>query len=146
MSARWTEEELADYESRRMQQRTRKPKTRVPSRVEATTDKVDRPLKFKNKRTEVDGIVFHSKREARRYQDLKLCQQAGVITDLALQVNYPLVVNGIKIAAYCSDFNYMKGGQQVVEDVKSDFTRKLMWYRMKKKLMLALYGIEILET
>lgn len=102
--------------------------------------------KFNAKKTEVDGITFDSKREAHRYQDLKIAQRCGVITNLRLQVKYPLEVNGVLIASYICDFEYMEDGKKVVEDTKSEFTRKLMWYRMKKKLMLAIYGIEIRET
>lgn len=102
--------------------------------------------KFNAKKTDVDNITFDSKHEATRYQELKIAERCGVISDLKLQVSYPLKVNGILIATYRSDFDYLEDGKKVVEDTKSEFTRKLMWYRMKKKLMLALHGIEIRET
>ena len=105
-----------------------------------------KPLKFRNRKTEVDGITFDSKREATRYQDLKVAERCGLISDLKLQVSYPLEVNSVLIGRYVCDFEYIEEGKKVVEDTKSEYTRKLMWYRMKKKLMLAIYGIEIRET
>jgi hypothetical protein len=97
-------------------------------------------------RTTVDGIEFPSKREAARYRELRLAERAGQIHDLRMQVKYPLVVNGVKIGRYTSDFNYMENGVEVVEDVKSPATKKARDYRLRKMLMLALHGIEIRET
>lgn len=105
-----------------------------------------KPNKFSNIKTEVDGIIFHSKREATRYRDLKLMQQHGLIAGLVLQPRYPLLVNGEKVATYIGDFEYIEQGQKIVEDVKAPHLRKHMYYRLKKKLMRALYGIEIRET
>lgn len=133
MSERWTPQDLADYQARRS-------KPRVGVFVPAKRNK------FNAKKTEVDGIVFDSKREALRYQDLKIAERCGVISDLKLQTTFPLIVNDVLVASYRSDFEYTEDGERVVEDTKSEFTRKLMWYRMKKKLMLAIYGIEIRET
>lgn len=133
MGARRSEQWLAGYGAKR------------GLRLEIV-DEAPKPNKYRAKRTEVDGIMFDSKREAARYQDLKVRERGGLINDLRLQVSYPLVVNGVKIAIYRSDFEYTEDGQRVVEDTKSDFTRKLLWYRMKKKLMLAIHGIEIRET
>ena len=101
--------------------------------------------KYGAKRTEVDGVVFDSRGEARRYRDLTLAQAAGVIAGLELQVKYPLVVNGVKIADYVADFRYQENGQTVVEDFKSPATITPV-YRLKRKLMKALHDIDILET
>lgn len=132
MSSRWTAQDLADYEARRG--------------VKVAIPKAGKQNKFFAKKTEADGIIFDSKREAARYRELSLMQQAGAISNLTLQTDYPLVVNGVKIASYRSDFEYIQDGEKVVEDSKSDYTKKLLWYRMKKKLMLAIHGIEIKET
>ena len=99
--------------------------------------------KYHNIRTEVDGIVFDSKKESARYSDLKLLLQAGAISDLKLQVSFPLVVNDVKIGVYRCDFAYDENGHRKIEDVKGVKTKE---YVIKKKLMLALYGIEIFET
>ena len=57
------------------------------------------------------------------------------------------VVNGEKVGTYVSDFSYREcsDGRRVVEDVKSAPTRTSL-FRMKRKLMKALYGIEIVEV
>ncbi len=101
--------------------------------------------KFKNTPTEVDGILFHSKKEATRYRMLCLLQKAGDIKDLAWQVHYPLNVNNQKICTYIADFVYfdVKLDKVVTEDTKGYRTPE---YKLKRKLMLAVYGIEIRET
>lgn len=103
--------------------------------------------KYRAKKTVVDGIKFDSKREARRYQELRLLERAGEIARLNLQVRYPLEVNGHKIGRYTADFVYCDSdGMLVVEDVKSPATKKARDYVLRKKLMLAIHGIEIRET
>ena len=108
--------------------------------------------KYKNKKTIVDGIEFDSKKEAVRYQELKLLEKSKKITDLKLQVPFILlndyILNdkehrGIK---YIADFAYIdiETGKYVVEDVKSSAT-KTQVYRLKKKLFESRYGIEIKE-
>lgn len=123
--------------------------------------------KYHSKKTEVDGIVFDSKREAQRYQQLKLMEKAGVICDLKRQVKYELIpaqyVDGKcveRAVTYTSDFEYyilnpLKHktimadpnaktiGQHVVEDVKGMRTDT---YKIKRKLMLYRYGILITEV
>lgn len=123
--------------------------------------------KYKAVKTTVDGIVFDSKREAQRYQQLKLLEKAGVICDLKRQVKYELVpaqyIDGKcveRAVTYTSDFEYyilnpLKQrtvmtdpdakviGQHVVEDVKGMRTKE---YVIKRKLMLYKYGILITEV
>ena len=101
--------------------------------------------KYHNRRTEVDNITFASKREADRYLELKLLVHAGQIVDLELQPLFPLVVNDQKIGTYVADFRYYESGSGVliVEDVKGVKTEV---YRLKAKLMKALYSIEIKEV
>ena len=101
--------------------------------------------KFKNTPTEVDGILFQSKKEATRWRMLLLLQKAGKIKDLSRQVSYRLDVNEQKICTYIADFLYhdVDLDRLVVEDVKGVRTPE---YKLKRKLMLAIYGIEIKET
>jgi hypothetical protein len=94
-------------------------------------------------KTEIDGLVFASKREARRYSELKLAERSGDISNLELQPKFPLIVNGKKVATYIADFRYTENGNVVVEDVKGVRTAI---YRLKKKMVKALYGIEIVEV
>ncbi len=72
-------------------------------------------------------------------------QATGAIAALRRQVRIPVVVNGVKVCAYVADFVYLADGREVVEDVKSECTRKLPVYRLKKKLLAAL-GVEIQEV
>lgn len=95
--------------------------------------------KMNNKKTIVDNIVFDSKKESLRYQELLVAQRAGEIQDLQLQVPFPLIVHDKKIAKYICDFRYVRNGVTVVEDVKSEYTKRLPVYRLKKKLFEAIY-------
>src|SRR5262245_24966798 len=102
------------------------------------------PSKYKNKLVEIDGIVFRSDKEARRYQDLKLLLRAGTIHDLKWQVPYDLIVEGVKICRYVADFTYRDlDDKLIVEDVKGFRTRE---YEIKSRLMLACLKIRIIET
>jgi hypothetical protein len=103
-------------------------------------------LKFKNKPTEVDGIAFASRKEAKRYGELKLLQRAGEIEGLKVHPSFPLDVNGKPICRYVGDFEYRQGGVRVVEDVKSEITRKHPVYRLKNKLFEAVLGFQITEV
>lgn len=102
-----------------------------------------RKNKYSAIKTEVDGIKFDSKAEARRYQNLRLLEKAGEISELSLQPRYDLVVNGKKCGFYKADFKYIENGKEVVEDVKGITTTV---YKLKKKLVKAIYGIDIYET
>ena len=103
--------------------------------------------KFKAKRTKTsDGQWCDSKAEARRYEELLLMQRSGEISDLAIHPRYPLEVNGIDVSRYTADFRYLDHGIVVVEDVKSPITRKQGDYIIRKKLMKALYKIDITEV
>ena len=101
--------------------------------------------KYGAQRTEVDGLTFDSQAEARQYQRLCLLLKAGAIQDLVVHPDWPLDVNGVRVARYIGDFAYTDTatGQRVVMDVKGVRTPT---YRLKKKLMKALYAIDILET
>lgn len=95
--------------------------------------------------TEVDGIRFASKSEAKHYVTLRTLRDAGAITGLELQPRYPMVVNGVTVCTYVADFRYVMvaTGTTSVVDVKG---MKTTMYRLKKKLMLAVYGIVVEEV
>lgn len=103
--------------------------------------------KYRNKKNTVDGIEFDSKKEATRYGQLKIMEKAGKISQLKLQKEYQLTSNGKKVASYFADFVYRDiNGKTIVEDVKSDVTKKLPIYRLKKKLMKICFDITIVEV
>ena len=104
--------------------------------------------KYHNKKTTINGILFDSKREGNYYTKLKLMQNAGLIWNLELQKKYILqasfTFNGKKIReiSYYADFVYEdKDGLHVV-DTKGYRTDT---YKLKKKLFIKKYGIDIEE-
>lgn len=126
--------------------------------------------KYKNKKIVVNGIQFDSKKEAKRYQELKLMEDAGMISRLERQVEYVLIPEQREFNAreiytkgpkkgsfkpgkllerklvYIADFVYMKNGKVVVEDVKG--YREGGAYRVfviKRKLMLYRFGLRVIE-
>ena len=103
--------------------------------------------KYHNRKTTYQGVRFDSQKEAKRYQELQWMQQAGLIQDLELQPRYDLIVNGHKLGFYRGDFRYkdVATDSVILEDVKSPATRTAV-YRLKKKLVKALYGVEIIEV
>lgn len=97
-------------------------------------------------KTEVDGIKFDSKHEASRYKELRLLEQAGEIANLRLQVPYILFPKNEhgRALKYIADFVYNDDtGALVVEDAKGHSTDV---YKIKRRLMAELKGIEIKET
>lgn len=111
--------------------------------------------KYKNKKVVTDAGTFDSKREYNRFIELSLMEKAGMIENLQRQVDYVLVPkqkrqialkNGRKseiCIKYRADFVYTKNGQICVEDTKGFATKD---YIMKRKLMLYIHGIEVIEV
>ena len=119
--------------------------------------------KYHNSAVIVDGISFQSRKEARRWRELKLMESAGMIHGLTRQKKFVLIPaqrepdtvgkrGGRKKGklierecAYYSDFAYYdKDGNEVVEDVKSPATRTKD-YILKRKMMMYVHGIRIRE-
>lgn len=101
--------------------------------------------KYRNTKVHHDGMTFDSIKEYTRWIQLKAEEEAGNITNLERQVRFPIEIAGIHICDYVSDFLYFRDGVRIVEDVKSEMTKKLPVYRLKKKLLAALNNIEIQE-
>lgn len=101
--------------------------------------------KYFAKRTEVDGILFDSKKEAERYRQLKILERCGHIRNLNIKPRFPIVINESLICEYEADYSYfdMRKGETVTEDCKGC---KTPVYKLKKKLFEAMYGRRILET
>lgn len=119
--------------------------------------------KYGANKTVIDGIEFDSKREAKRWSELKLLERAGVIRDLDRQVKFVLIpaqreadtigargaIRKGKIiereCAYVADFVYtdVETGETVVEDTKGFKTKD---YIIKRKLMLWVHKIKIMEV
>ena len=106
-----------------------------------------------NKYRNIVANGFDSRKEAARWQELRLLERAGAITDLKRQVPIELIpaqyINGRcveRAVKYVADFTYTEHGKHVVEDVKSEITRKNKDYIIKRKLLLYVHGIRLKEV
>jgi hypothetical protein len=101
--------------------------------------------KYGNEKTEVGGILFDSKREAKRYKELLILLKAGVIGLLERQISYELNEGGTHSLKYIADFRYIlcATGETVVEDAKG---MRTVVYKKKKRLMKQVWGITIKEV
>lgn len=118
--------------------------------------------KYRNKKVEYQGITFDSKKEMQRYVVLKEAENAGIISDLKLQVKYILIpavkeeyIEHLKTkdkiktrtlqhpVTYTCDFQYIKDGKTIIEDVKASPKMIPKEFILKEKMMFALKGIRI---
>jgi len=99
--------------------------------------------KYLNKKCEYQGKKFDSIKEMRYFIYLKQLEEKGTIKDLKLQVKFPVVVNKKRVCSYIADFTYYDEFGYHVVDVKSPITSKNPVFRLKKKLVEALYNFEI---
>ena len=117
--------------------------------------------KYSNTKVTVDGVTFDSKKEYRRYCELKLLERAGEIKHLQRQVKFLLIPSQYeevidakgkpkqkcieRECVYVADFQYQdaRTGELVVEDTKGMRTKD---YIIKRKLMLSVYQIKIKEV
>ena len=105
-------------------------------------------MKYRNIKTVVDGITFDSKKEAKRYNELKLLKQAGIIEAFDIKVKYPYTITYSvndktysRNAHYESDFVVYYKDRIEVEDVKGVQTPI---FKQKKRIMKALYNFDII--
>lgn len=107
--------------------------------------------KFNAKKTIVDGITFDSKKEARYYMQLKMLLKAKNIKErvvkIELQPRFDIKVEGKQIAFYKADFRVTFADNRIeiidVKGLKKGCAYQM--FRLKKKLVEALYNIEIIE-
>ena len=118
--------------------------------------------KYNNTKIEYNGIKFDSKKEMQRYLVLKDAENNGVISDLQLQVRYELIPSikeeytehlktkdKVKTRTlqlpitYTCDFQYIKNGELVIEDVKASPKMLPKEFVLKEKLLFWRYGIKI---
>lgn len=111
----------------------------------ATVAKPAKRSKYGSRKTVVDGITFHSEKEALRFATLKMLVKAGDYSDLRLQPRYELTSEGKHICWYIADFEYRDAitGETVTEDCKGVETET---FKLKKKLFEAQYGRRIKLT
>lgn len=129
--------------------------------------------KLNAQRVEFDGKFFGSKKEARRWAELKLLERSGHISDLQQQVPFELIpaqyeeiptgefykkgakkgqpkfkrVCIEKAVTYVADFVYTENGKTIVEDTKGckdGITYN--YFVLKRKLLLFVHGLKIKEV
>jgi hypothetical protein len=114
--------------------------------------------KFGAKKVEIDGIVFASSKEGRRYSELKLLERAGEISGLEIQPKFKFVIDGRPVlirskgypngrqASYRADFAYFckRRGKRICEDVKSQATRTEA-YALRRALVEAMFPGTLIE-
>ncbi len=101
--------------------------------------------KYGNKKVEINGLKFDSQREAAVFLQYQVLEKAGKVTHLELHPVYKIVINGVKIGRYTPDFQFREtDGKLRVIDVKSPMTAKTAAFRLKKRIVEALYpGVRI---
>ena len=96
--------------------------------------------KFNAIPTEVDGIKFASKKEAKYYSDLRLRQAAGEVFFFLRQVPFHFPGN----VRYVCDFQeFLATGEVRFVDVKG---YKTDMYKLKVKQVKAVFGVTIEEA
>lgn len=108
--------------------------------------------KYHSKKIATPDGKFDSKKEHRRWLQLKMMQEEGLIKDLRRQVPFELIPsqkkNGKVVerpVKYVADFVYTqtRNSEEIVEDTKGFKTPD---YIIKRKLMLYTHNIEIREV
>ena len=118
--------------------------------------------KYKNEKVEFDGIKFDSIRERDRYKFLKIKESEGIISCLTIKPIF-MLIPGVyeeqiihlktkdktvtkciqRAIKYIGDFQYIKDGRRVVEDVKINPKLIPKEYKLKEKMMYAIHKIKI---
>lgn len=112
--------------------------------------------KYNATKITIDGHTFDSKKEGARYIQLKILEKAGEISDLKLQPKFYFPINGVNVRhsntksgakgreiTYSADFSFIEDGELMIEDTKGFATDV---YKLKKALIEAIHGIEIIES
>lgn len=106
-----------------------------------------KPSKYRNVKVTLDGYTFDSKKEAKRYGELKALERNGDISNLTVHPRYTIQIRErgqwYLICIYEADFCYFTAQSDlVVEDCKGV---KTPVYKLKKKLMKAVHNIDVVE-
>jgi hypothetical protein len=107
--------------------------------------------KYKAIKSEYNGQVFHSKKEKNYAVKLDMLKKSSKESERVLeyrtQVKFPVEVEGNKICTYILDFviTYVDGRVEYVDVKGYKKGTAYSMFRVKKKLVEAIYGITILE-
>lgn len=109
--------------------------------------------KYGNIKSEYNGRKYDSKKEAEFAMSLDFSKKAVKDSDRVIewtpQVPFQVILNGVKICKYIADFKVKYAdGREVIYDVKpfdvrSNKFRGTDVFNLKKKLVEAQFGIEI---
>lgn len=96
---------------------------------------------------------FDSQAEADRYMELRVAEKAGIISELSCHPHFDLIPSqkvpgqrSFRPHGYTADFSYMRDGEYIVEDVKSERTREERDYIINRKLMWMIHKIYVHEV
>lgn len=136
---RWSEEQYREYINTKQAPKEKMAKRpKVSKELAAALDQIEKIPKYRNKKTEYDGILFDSKKEAEFYRSLLEQKKAGYVIEILLQPKYLLQEkfrkNGkvFREIIYIADFEvtYEDGHKEII-DTKGMKTKD---YRIKQKL------------
>ena len=104
--------------------------------------------KYNAKRTEYNGVTYDSKKEAHRAFELDMLLRAGEVVKVERQPRFDIYIHEKFIAFYKADFKvFYPRGYFEIEDVKGyKKGSAYAMFRIKKKLVDAIYGIDIKEV
>ena len=123
----WTEEDVRRFNNKAKQ-------------VGNIAKKIVKPAKYHNRKVEIDGIKFDSKKEADYYSELKLRLKAGEIKGFCRQAEFILAPN----LRYKADFIvFNNDGTAEIIDVKGFKTQV---YKDKKKVFEDKFNLKIKEV
>lgn len=95
------------------------------------------------RKTELNWLHFDSTGEYRRFCELVLMEQTGIIRHLQRQLPIEIRINNRAVGKYVCDFVFNQDGKMVYEDFKGHDTPLS---RFKRKCVEAMYDIQITLT
>ena len=98
--------------------------------------------KYRNKKTEIDGIMFDSRGEAMVYLKLKDQKERREIKDFKLQPVFKFPTG----TRFKADFKVIHNdGREIIQDYKSPITRRETSYRIRIKMLKFFFPDVIFE-
>lgn len=111
---------------------------------------IPKQSKYRNKKVTTEDGTFDSRWELTVWEQLKLRQRAGEISDLQRQVPFELIPSAtldkrkLPAVRYVADFVYQENGNKCVVDAKGG--ESLPEYKLKRRLMYWIHGIRVVEV
>ncbi len=97
-------------------------------------------------RRTMDGVVFDSEAEMKRFADLQMLERAGEISDLRRQISYDIEINGQHFCTYTSDHEYLdKTGTPIIEEFKTEFSKREQAYSLRRRAFELYHNLKVTE-